>query len=417
MTNASDNSDAPNVLTGLRVIEVATFIFGPAAATVMADFGAEVIKVEPSGIGDPYRYLYRLPPMPECEENYCYVLDGRNKRSIALDLSQPSGHAVLVDLVRGADVLITNQHPSVLAKLRITYDDLRGHNPRLVYAHATGYGDVGEDVEQPGYDMSAYWARSGLMDAVCSAGSEPALSVAGMGDHPSAMALFGGIMLALYRRQQTGEGSLVSSSLMANGVWANSCLLQSILCGALPYVKTPRTAAYNVLVNHYLTRDKKRFLLCSLRTDKDWPALCRCMGRPDWLDDPRFATPEKRRAHTCELVAMLDEIIASHDYDHWKRALTEHELVFSPVPGLDDAAHMPQLVAAQTVVPLHAPGTTAQQTINSPIFLQGVDKRPAGPAPAVGEHSREILAQLGYSPERIAGLFAKGAAAESSRPA
>lgn len=417
MSHASPSTDAaaaPNVLSGIRVVEVATFIFGPAAATVMGDFGAEVIKVEPPGIGDPYRYLYRLPPMPECEENYCYVLDGRNKRSIALDLNRPAGLAVLVELVRRADVFITNQHPSVLSKLKITYDDLQTHNPRLVYAHATGYGDVGEDVEQPGYDMSAYWARSGLMDTVCSDGSEPALSVAGMGDHPSAMALFGGIMLALFRRERTGQGSLVSSSLMANGVWANSCLLQSILCGARPYVKTPRTSAYNVLVNHYLTRDKKRFLLCSLRTDKDWPALCRCMQRPDWLDDPRFTTPEKRREHSQTLVAMLDEIIAAQDYAYWKQALTEHELVFSPVPALDDAAGMPQLAAAQTIVPLHDDQATARQTINSPIFLQDVAKQPAGPAPGVGQHSRQILQELGYSADDIDRLLADRTSAQSA---
>ena len=417
MNDESQFATAPNVLSGIRVIEVATFIFGPAAATVMADFGAEVIKVEPPGMGDPYRYLYRLPPMPECEENYNYILDGRNKRSIALDLSRPDGRQVLMDLVRTADVLIANQHPSVLAKLKVTYDDLRPHNPRLIYAHATGYGDEGEDVEQPGYDMSAYWARSGLMDAVCSAGSEPALSVAGMGDHPSAMTLFGGIMLALFRRERSGAGSLVSSSLMANGVWANACLLQSILCGAPPYVKTPRTEAHNVLINHYRTRDNKRLLLCSLRTEKDWPALCKCVERPDWLDEDRFATPDLRRQHAPELVALLDNIFAGRDYDDWKRRLTEHELVFSPVPGLEDAVQMPQLTAARTLVPLDVPQSSARQTVNSPIFLRGVEKRPAGPAPAVGQHSREILTQLGYTADRIGKLLADGTAAQSSQPA
>lgn len=414
MNSPADTPAGPheNLLSGIRVIEVATFIFGPAAATVMADYGAEVIKIEKPGIGDPYRYLYQLPPMPECEENYCFILDGRNKRSVALDLGQPAGHAALVDLVRGADVLITNLQPSVVEKLHITYDELRAQNPRLIYAHATGYGDRGEDAEQPGYDMSAYWARSGLMDSVHSGDAEPALSVAGMGDHPSAMTLFGGIMLALYRRERTGAGSLVSSSLMANGAWANACLLQSVLCGAPPYVKTTRSAAYNVLVNHYLTRDRKRFLLCSLSTDKHWPALCRCVQRPEWLSDPRFATPETRRQHAAQLVAMLDEIFAERDYEHWRHALTEQQLVWSPVPTLHDVTHMPQFDAAGVFAPLTAPGVRAQRVVASPFSIGGVAKEAPAAAPRVGEHTRAVLESLGYSAGQIEALLTSGAAVQ-----
>ncbi len=175
-------------------------------------------------------------------------------------------------------------------KLRLTYEDLAPLNDRLIYASATGYGEQGDDVEEPSFDMTAYWARSGLMDAVHNADAEPTLSVAGMGDHPSSMALFCGIMLALYQRERTGRGTKVSTSLMANGVWANGCLIQAALCNAMPYDQSTRVAPINPLVNHYVTRDGKRFIFCLIQVDQDWPNLCRAIGHPELIADPRFAT-------------------------------------------------------------------------------------------------------------------------------
>jgi len=172
----------PLLLEDIRVVEVATFVFAPAAGTVLSDFGAEVIHVESPGSGDPYRNLTRLRPLPECTENYCWILDSRNKKSLVLDLKTDAGREVLVELIGTADVFITNYHPSVIDDLGITYAALSTENPRLVYAHATGYGEVGDEAEKPGYDATAWWARSGLMDAVRPAGGELALATAGMGD-------------------------------------------------------------------------------------------------------------------------------------------------------------------------------------------------------------------------------------------
>ena len=197
------------LLEGLRVVELATFVFGPAAGTVLGDFGAEVVHIEHPQTGDPYRMLPQLRPLPECEENYCWILTGRGKKSIALDVRKPDGLEVARALVRRADVFITNLHPSVLQKLGMDWDSLEAENPRLIYAHATGYGDCGLEVEKPGYDATAWWARSGLMDAVRPRGAEFALATAGMGDHPSAVALFGAIALALYDREKSGVGQRV----------------------------------------------------------------------------------------------------------------------------------------------------------------------------------------------------------------
>ncbi len=202
MNDTQASASQPSLLAGIQVVEVATYIFAPAAATVMSDFGADVIKIEPPQTGDPYRFLAKTPPMPVAPIDYCWALDGRNKRSVVLDLKKPQALEVLLKLLERADVFVTNYKPSVLVRLRLTYDELRSRFPRLVYAQATGYGERGPDVNKPGYDMSAYWARSGLMDAAANADGEPCLSLAGMGDHPSAMALFGGIMLALYRRKE-----------------------------------------------------------------------------------------------------------------------------------------------------------------------------------------------------------------------
>ena len=208
------------VLDGVKVLDVASFIFGPACAATMADFGADVIKVEAPGIGDPYRYVHKSLPFPPSELDYLFQQDNRSKRGVVVNLNVESGREVFMRLVAWADVVITNFPPRVLASLRIRYEDLIDEHPNLIYAQVTGFGEAGAEMDNPGYDATAYWARTGLMDAVRPKDAEPAVSLGGMGDHPSALALLSGVMLALYRRERTGKGCKVSSNLMANGAWA-----------------------------------------------------------------------------------------------------------------------------------------------------------------------------------------------------
>jgi crotonobetainyl-CoA:carnitine CoA-transferase CaiB-like acyl-CoA transferase len=402
-------SDATRILEGIRVVEVATFVFGPAAGTVMGDFGAEVIHVEPPATGDPYRYLPQLKPLPECEHNYCWLLDARNKKSLAVDLKSEAGREVLLALVSGADVFITNYHPSVLADLRLRYEDLAPLNPRLVYAHATGYGEEGAEVEKPGYDATAWWARSGMMDAVRPAGVEPALATPGMGDHPSAMSVFGGIMLALYARQQTGKGTKVSSSLVANGAWANSIYVQAAMCGAPPYRHVDHVGTPNALVNHYATSDGKRFYLAMVKEAAEWPGLARAIERPELLEDPRFAALEERRRNAAALVAILDEVFASRTFAKWREALDKHRVTFGPIAASHEVPDDAQLAAAGVFREIDHPELGALKTVDSPIQLRGATKRPPGVAPEIGQHTREVLGSLGYSDARIAELAGSGA--------
>jgi crotonobetainyl-CoA:carnitine CoA-transferase CaiB-like acyl-CoA transferase len=404
MSNGSDNET--RVLSGLRVVEVASYIFAPAAATIMSDFGAEIIKIEPPVIGDMYRHIFRLPPMPVSGDNYCWLLEGRNKKSVALDLKQEAGREILLKLVQTADVFLTNYQPSVLDALRLNDADLRPLNSRLIYAHATGYGELGTDVERPGFDMTAYWARSGLMDAVVSRHADPALSVAGMGDHPSSAAMFGAIMLALYRRERTGQGTKVSSSLTANGAWANSCLLQAELCGAQFFDKNSRAEPFNALVNHYLSRDGKRFLLCCLKPQHDWPQLCKAVGREDLCADPRFATVSDRRDNGRELVALLDACFATQDLAQWRAILDDHQLPWSPVPTTAEVAADPQLMANDVFV-TYGGDLAGLRTVNSPLFVADEPKRRPQPPPALGQHTEEILRSLSYSSEAIERLTAE----------
>lgn len=396
-------------LGGLLVVEAATFIFGPGAATVMADYGAEVVKIECPPLGDPYRFLFRVPPMPECEENYNWVLDFRNKESAAINLKHASGHEVLCKLIERADVFVANQHPSVLQQLKLTYDELSAINPRLIYAHVTGYPIDGPLVEQPGYDMTAYWARSGLMDSVAPADGDPALSVAGMGDHPSSMALFGGIMLALFHRERTGLGTRVTTSLLANGIWANGCNTQAALCGSKPYVKGSRGRAFNVLVNHYLCRDGKRLLLCCLQAERHWPLVCKVLELEHLTHDPRYSTGEARRENSAELVALLDASFARHDYAYWAEALTRQDLVFSPVHRTSELVSEGVLEANGLLTDMDHPDLGTRRTLKNPLRLDGLPQRRPGPSPRVGQHTRAVLERLGYTSDQIAELAASGA--------
>ena len=213
------------LLSGIKDIDAASFIAGPSAATIMSDYGAEVIKIEPK-TGDSLRNLITNGRMPEGPENYCWELTSRNKKSISLNLKDQKAHEILVDLVKDADVFITNMPFPVRKKLMITAEDIMPMNDKLIYASLTGYGEVGPDADRTAYDSMAWWARSGLMDFVRPSNNSPvAWSTPGMGDHPTGMALYGAIMTALFKREKTGEGSEVSTSLMANGAWANGVFI------------------------------------------------------------------------------------------------------------------------------------------------------------------------------------------------
>jgi len=397
-----------HVLAGITVLDVGSWIAGPAAATVMSDFGADVIKVEPPG-GDPYRDFYHVTGAPASDINYPWLLDARNKKSVVLDLAIREARDALLALVARADVFLTNQPPARIERLRLGYGELSAVNPRLVYASLTGYGDEGEEANKLGFDINAWWARSGLMDVVRAPGAPPTGSVPGMGDHPSAMTLFGAIMLALYQRERTGRGAKVSSSLLSNGAWANAILIQAALSGATFVPRPPRERALNALLNLYQCRDGRWFTLTLLREEREWGRLARAIGREELLTDARFATMSARHANSTALVKVLDEVFAGKDWPEWRRILEAHRITFGPMARITEAGDDRQMVAAETIVPLEIPERPGMRTVMSPIQVSGQSKVPPRRAPELGEHTREVLRSVGYDDAALRRLRAAGA--------
>lgn len=392
---------------GLRVVEAATFVAGPAASTILGDFGAEVIHIEPPGIGDPYRLLYRLKPLPECDENYPWILDSRNKQSVVLDLKNAAGREALYALVAAADVFVTNYQPSVLADLKIGHAQLAPLNERLIYAHVTGYGERGDEAERPGYDASAWWARSGMMDLIRPKDGDLAMSAPGMGDHPTAVALYGAIVTALYRRERTGKGTKVSTSLMANGVWANGIMAQAALCHAKPFEPFRRLEAKNPLLNVYGTRDGRAVLLVMVKEAFEWEMLCDALGRQDLKSDARFANSALRQTNARQLIELLDGVFAQKDLADWVPALEEHRITFSIVQRYDALPTDAQMLQEGLFVDISdAPG---RRTIDSPITIMGETKRPPHTAPELGQHTRAVLGAAGFDQAALDRLEREGA--------
>ena len=312
-------------------------------------------------------------------------------------------------LAAEADVFITNFPPAVREKLGLTYSKLAPLNDRLIYASFTGYGEKGEEANKPGFDSNAYWARSGLMDLVrADENTTPARSIAGMGDHPCAMAFYGAIVTALYKRERTGKGSHVSSNLMANGVWASSVLAQAKLCGAKFARRRSREHALNALTNHYKCRDGRWIMLSLLNEERQWPALARCLGLENHISDPEFDTKAGRHARSVELIKIFDEIFATRDLAEWRGILDGNGLVFGVVGILDDIPNDKQMIENEVLVPFE---NDTMLTINSPIWVDGSKKVQPRRAPDVGEHSDEILRAAGYDEAAIQKLRASGAVA------
>src|ERR1700684_1703608 len=317
-----------NIFSGLKVVDLASFIAGPAATTVLSDFGAEVVKVEPPGIGDPYRYLYLTPRNPRLKENYTWQLTNRNKRSIAIDLKSLQGQEVLARLVKWADVLVTNFPPRVRKGLKLNYEDVSPLNSRLIYADITGFGEAGPEADKPGFDITAYWARSGLMQFTRDASSPPAVPVPGIGDHATAISLYAAIVTALYRRERTGEGCCVSTSLIANGAWATAAWLQAALFGAKFSGEIDRKNPPNALTASYRTSDNRWVLILFVEEDKNWPVFVKAIERAGLLEDPPFAASKSRHAKPAALVAELDRLFASQPLANWTALLDAASLPY-----------------------------------------------------------------------------------------
>jgi formyl-CoA transferase len=390
-----------SLFAGLHVIDCASWVAGPAAATILSDFGADVIKIEPLGAGDPWR---ASTPVPGKRTDAYWQLTSRNKRSLALDLKHADGLAVLYRLLAVADVFVTNFPLPVRERLRIAPTHVLPLNPRLIYASFTAYGEVGAEAAKTGFDSTAYWARTGLMDMVrATEETEPARSMPGMGDHPSATGLYAAIVTALYRREKTGQGGVVQSSLLQNGLWANACLVQGRLCGEYIPHRAPRAQAPNALANHYRCRDGRWFIMALHNEPRQWHGFLAAIERADLAGDPRFATSEARKQHASVLVTVLDTVFAQRDLEDWRTRLDAAGVTFGGVQSVNEISDDVQMHQIGALVPF-ADG--AGLTVSSPFHLEGETKVAPRRAPAIGQHTDVVLWEVGYSAEEIERLRA-----------
>jgi crotonobetainyl-CoA:carnitine CoA-transferase CaiB-like acyl-CoA transferase len=401
-------SKSSGIFAGIKVIDCASFIAAPAAGTILSDFGADVIKVEPPGTGDPQRFLYKIPPNPAATKNYWWQLTNRNKKSIALNLKNAGSLEILQRLVKNADVFIVNFPPHVRKALKLTYDDISALNPKIIYADVTGYGENGPEADKPGFDVTAYWARSGIMDASRNAGSPPPFPVPGMGDHATASALYGAIVTGLYRREKTGTGCHVTTSLIAEGAWAAAGSLQASLDGAKFYPLSDRTSPINALGNTYQAQDNRWLILTLVQEDKDWPGLIKALGKPELLSDKRFSDTKKRRANAKELTKVLDEVFSTKPISYWREILDKERVTFGVVQTLEELAFDPQLRENDVIRQIKNGTDTNSFTVDSPIKIKEETKVQPTLAPGLGEHTNEVLGELGYQPSEIETLRTSG---------
>jgi crotonobetainyl-CoA:carnitine CoA-transferase CaiB-like acyl-CoA transferase len=395
-----------NIFSGLKVVDLASFIAGPSAAVILSDFGADVIKVEPPS-GDLWRHANKLPPQPVSDDAYPWHLANRNKRGMTLDLKSPSAQPVLEKLVKWADVLIVNTPHPARKRLKLDYDDVVRWNPRLIYADITGFGDKGPDADLPGFDITSYWARSGLLSMTRDAGAPPTWPVAGSGDNATAVGLYSAIVTALYRRERTGEGAHVTTSLLAEGVWSASVSIQAALCEAKFFPPHDRKHPANAAMNVYRAKDDVWFVLI-ITADK-LEAVAKAIGRPDLLTDPRFSDPAKLMANMPALSDIFDDVFGAKPMAHWYEVFSGVHVTFGAVRGPREVIDDPQLRANDIIVPLEGAGGKLNSTISSPMQLHGVAKVAAKRAPGLGEHNDDVLRQIGFSAAEIDGLHASGA--------
>lgn len=391
-------------LEHLKVVDAASYLAAPGAATVLADFGADVVKIEPLQ-GDGYRLLVGPYPVP-----YHWQLTSRNKKSIALDLRSDRGLRILHELVADTDVLLTNFRPDQQRDFKMTWDQMSERNDRLIMAEVTGYGTEGPDRNMRAFDATAWWARSGMMDLIREPDRIPQQGAGGFGDHATCMSLFGGIMMALYQRERTGKGTFVQTSLVANGVWSNGMQVQGKIAGFDLNEWRQENGQPSPFGAVYETSDHRHVLLSITNPKKEWSNLAAAVGHPEWLEiwpvaRDAYRDQDNVRQHIATAMAQMT---AAQVHEQ----MTEYTIPYGLVQNLDDVVNDEQLKANDILIPTESDNPDYQWTVNSPITLQGHSKRAPTEARDTGADSREILESLGYTEGAIQDLIDVGVVGE-----
>ncbi len=398
-------------LRGVRVVELATYMFVPVAGAVLAEWGAEVIKVEDTGSGDPYRGLSITGREAEHHGvDPFFHIANRNKRSIGVDLKSPDGRQLLGRLVKGCDVFSTNLLPDSRRRLRVDVEDIRADNPSVVYVRGSGLGPKGDEAGNGSFDMAAYWARSGMQYLSTPPGADwPARSLPAFGDIVSGLGLAGAVCAALYRRGASGDPSVVDVSLLAAGMWQLSADIVSarLLDDEPPHPGASHFVSRSPFAQNYRTRDRRFITLAMLAGDRYWEELCEVVGRPELASDLRFATPEARAENATECIESFQETFASRDYDDWIRTLANFRGEWAATKKPSEVHADPQVAANDYLAEVDVGGGVSLAMVTSPAQFDGRPNRP-GRGPDHGEHTDQVLGELGLTDHEIAALRRAG---------
>jgi len=399
------------MLEGIRVVEYATYMAAPGAGCILRDWGADVIKIEPPG-GDPIRLFFRTIGT-DIEDNPVFDFDNRGKKSVIIDTSKPEGQDLIREMVKDADVFLTNVRPGGLARSGLDYAALKQINPRLVYCSLTGYGLEGPDADRPGFDIASFWSRTGVASLTIPKGGEPFPLRTAFGDHTTSIAAAAGICAALVEAGRTGKGRLVEASLFRTGLYTmGSDLAIQLFFGRV--ASTKGRGEQNVPIsNFFRTKDERWFCIVARQGETDWAPLCRVIGREDLINDPRFNNAKGRRANSAEVVAILDAGFGAYPMAELCHRLDAESIAWAPVQTLADVSTDPQAFAAGAIVqtPSARGDGSSYASPASPVRFPGADDGPKGPSPAPGQHTADVLASLGRSEADIAALFATGVVA------
>ncbi len=379
----------------VKVVELGVWVAGPAAGGILADWGADVVKIEPP-TGDPARMFGRMLGLPQDGHAASppFEMDNRSKRSVVLDLATDAGRSRALELLAEADVFLTNVRPAALQRLGLDYETVAALNPCLVYGLITGYGMTGPDADRAAYDVAAFWARAGLAHLLTRPGDTPPFQRGGMGDHAVGMTLAAAVCAGLVARARTGTGQLVTTSLYRQGTYTVSFDLNTYLLTGHPISIGQRESMGNPCMNNYEAGDGRRFWIVGLQGSRHWPALCRAIGQEDWLSDERFATARDRFVNGERLIGELDAIFATKPLDEWAEVFDrEPDFFWSPINSLEDILGDEQFHASGGLVDVpDADGSIPM--VATPVDFHGTPWEPRWAAPGLGEHTDEVLAEL-----------------------